>query len=68
MTRSDVARQIAAGAIVVALGPVMARAQRGGVPPASTLKVSESPAYNVPAGAAGFAKIRGCLPPTAVAH
>src|SRR5688500_1854544 len=34
MTRSHVARRIAAGAIVVALGPVMAQAQRGGFPPA----------------------------------
>jgi hypothetical protein len=34
MTRSHVARQIAAAAIVVALAPVMAQAQRGGFPPA----------------------------------
>ena len=34
MTRSHVARRIAAGAIVLALAPVMAEAQRGGSPPA----------------------------------
>ena len=33
MTRSHLVRRIAAGAIVVALAPVMARAQRGGFPP-----------------------------------
>jgi hypothetical protein len=37
MTRSHIARQIAAGAMVVALGPVIAQAQRGGVPPAPPL-------------------------------
>ena len=34
MTRSQIARRIAAGAIVLALAPVMAEAQRGGFPPA----------------------------------
>jgi hypothetical protein len=34
MTRSQIARRIAAGAIVLALAPVIAEAQRGGFPPA----------------------------------
>ena len=34
MTRSHVAGRVAAGAIVLALAPMMAEAQRGGFPPA----------------------------------
>ena len=49
MTRSHVARRIAAGAIVLALAPAMAQAQRGGFPPAP-----QSPRLAAPIDLTGY--------------
>jgi hypothetical protein len=49
MTRPHVARRIAAGAIVLALAPAMAQAQRGGFPPAP-----QSPRLAAPIDLTGY--------------
>jgi hypothetical protein len=49
MTRLHIARRIAAGAIVLALAPVVAEAQRGGSPPAP-----QSPRLAAPIDLTGY--------------